>query len=71
MPFDVNEYRVLVFFKDKDSAEQLRSIITENFTCDQNSIPVKNVKGLINVSEIHLSFLTDFVKMTTISNPNY
>ena len=72
MPFDVNEERVLVFFKDKDSAEQLRSALIDKFNeSNPNSKPVKNTKGLINISEIHLSFLTDFLKMAKITNPQW
>lgn len=72
MPFDVNEERVLVFFKDKDSAEQLRSVLIDKFNeSNPNSTPVKNAKGLINVSEINLNYLNDFVKMTKISNPQW
>lgn len=72
MPFDVNEERVLVFLKDKDSAEQLRSALIDKFNeSNPNSKPVKNTKGLINISEIHLSFLTDFLKIAKITNPQW
>lgn len=72
MPFDVNEERVLVFLKDKDSAEQLRSALIDKFNeSNPNSKPVKNKKGLINISEIHLSFLTDFLKIAKITNPQW
>lgn len=72
MPFDVNEDRVLVFFKDRNSAEQLRFVLIDKFNeSNPNKKQSKNTKGLINISEINLSYLTDFLKMTKISNPQW